>query len=385
MSVYKRKDTGRFKYDFQIGGRRFSGPLAAKTQKAAEVEALKKRLKIEEQIAEQKRTGKATLTLDMAACRFWDEVGKFHKDAQKTFVDLRRVVEHLGPNKVLDEITDADVIAMVAWRRAQTPKGKSKGTLVAPATVNRSTTEVLKKLFTRARVAWRYVFPNEPHWRAHMLKEPQARVRELKGDEEKALDAVMRSDYAPWVQFTLLTGLRRAETELKWSNVDWDAKLITTVGKGDRIVTTPITPAVAEVLQSVKGQHDEYVFTYKAMRGNPKRKTVRGQRYPITYEGGKTEWQRLVKRAGVKDFRFHDLRHTTATRLLRETGNLVLVQQALNHRDITTTARYAHVNKTEVANALQRVAEANKKSADTPEVAQPIDLPTAPAVSKTGP
>jgi integrase len=61
------------------------------------------------------------------------------------------------------------------------------------------------------------------------------------------------------------------------------------------------------------------------------------------------------------DLRFHDLRHTTATRLLRGTGNLKLVQRALNHRDIATTSRYAHVLDTEVAEALQKVAESRKK------------------------
>jgi hypothetical protein len=267
VSVYRRKETGKFRYDFEIGGRRFSGALQAATQKSAEAEAARIRVKIEAELEEVRRTGKSPLTLDVAARRYWDEVGQFHKDAQKTFVDLRRVVEYIGPSKRLDDITDADVIAMVAWRRAQKSKGK-KDTLVAPATVNRSTTEVLKKLFTRAKMAWRYTVPYEPLWRRHMLKEPQARVRELKAEEEKALDAAMRSDFASWVRFTLLTGLRSAETELRWSSVDFEAKLITTVGKGERTVTTPITPAVAEILDEIECQHHEFVFTYP-LRGQP--------------------------------------------------------------------------------------------------------------------
>ena len=68
-------------------------------------------------------------------------------------------------------------------------------------------------------------------------------------------------------------------------------------------------------------------------------------------------WRRLRKRAGVTGFRFHDFRHDLGTKLLRETGNLKLVQRALNHADLKTTSRYAHVLDEEVADALERVAK----------------------------
>jgi integrase len=72
---------------------------------------------------------------------------------------------------------------------------------------------------------------------------------------------------------------------------------------------------------------------------------VRGQRYPLTYNGTKTAWQRVRADAGLTDFR-----------LLRETGNLKLTQKALNHRDIKSTLRYAHVLDDDVADAVERVA-----------------------------
>jgi len=68
-------------------------------------------------------------------------------------------------------------------------------------------------------------------------------------------------------------------------------------------------------------------------------------------------WRRLRKRAGIKDFRIHDLRHDFATKLLRSTRNLKLVQKALNHRDITSTLRYAHVLDEEVADAMEEFAQ----------------------------
>jgi integrase len=66
------------------------------------------------------------------------------------------------------------------------------------------------------------------------------------------------------------------------------------------------------------------------------------------------DWADAVKRAKIPDFRFHDLRHTFATRLLRQTGNLKLVSRLLGHTTIDTTARYAHVLDEDLEQALER-------------------------------
>jgi integrase len=102
------------------------------------------------------------------------------------------------------------------------------------------------------------------------------------------------------------------------------------------------------------------VFTYIAKRTRNSR--VKGQRYPLTYSGVKITWRRLRKRAGVVGFRFHDFRHDVGTKLLRQTGNPKLVQKALNHADIKTTTKYAHVLTDEVAAALERLEQSRKKS-----------------------
>ena len=60
-------------------------------------------------------------------------------------------------------------------------------------------------------------------------------------------------------------------------------------------------------------------------------------------------------------FRFHDFRHDFGTKLLRATGNLKLTQKAMNHRDIRTTLRYAHVLDAEVAEALEAVQKSRTK------------------------
>ncbi|MGY4230426.1 integrase [Bradyrhizobium sp. USDA 4503] len=82
----------------------------------------------------------------------------------------------------------------------------------------------------------------------------------------------------------------------------------------------------------------------------------------MTYNGVKSAWQRLRASAGLVDFRFHDFRHDHGTKLLRLTGNLELVKKALNHTDIKSTLRYAHVLDEDVADAVKRLAQSRKKS-----------------------
>jgi integrase len=185
-------------------------------------------------------------------------------------------------------------------------------------------------------------------------------VRELVGDEGERLEAATRDDYLPFFRFAQATGLRLRECLLRWSEVDWDAGQIRKLGKGGRLVTRPITPTIQAILWPLRGHHPEFVFTFVADRDRDGR--TKGGRYPITYNGLKSHWRYLRKQAGVSDFRFHDFRHDFATKLLRETGNLKLVQKALNHANLKTTARYSHVLDDEVADAMERVAESRTKS-----------------------
>jgi integrase len=364
MSVYKHARSPYYQYDFVVDGHRFHGSTKATSKK----DALKAESDLREQrkkdAAARKKAGDAPVTLRDAANRYYLEVGQHHANFNTTFTDLKRLTGYFGDAKRLDAISDADVAALVAWRRAQTIHGRSEDKqgkplpTVSPSTVNRSTTQLMKFIFARARRTWRCDLPAEPNWRAHMLKEPRERVRELDGAEAAALDAAVRDDYAPWFEFARLSGRRRNETLIKWADVNIFAKRITTTGKGGALISTPITPAIAAILKACEGQHETHVFTYVCRR--PRKGQVKGKRYPITAEGAKTQWRRLKARAKVEDFRFHDIRHDVATKLLRATGNLKIVQRALNHADIKTTTKYAHVLDDEVAAALEQVAKSRK-------------------------
>jgi integrase len=366
MSVYRHKESPFYHFDFQVKGDRFHGSTGCTSKREAEAFERTERDRAKQQA---KLAPSAVSTkLDDVAGRYWSEIGQHHVGADTTWRDIERLIGYFGSTKMLTEITDDDVARMVAWRRGQRVTRHGKGLknaatapLIAPATVNRSTTEMLKKLFTRAK-AWGIRFEHEPNWKQHWLKEPQERVRELHADEADQLDGATRDDYRPIMEFTGASGLRMNECLLRWSEVNWSARKIEKQGKGGKRVTVPITDAIREILWPLRGHHDEMVFTYVAVRTRKPQGLVRGARYPITYNGLKSTWKRLRADAAVTDFRFHDYRHDFATKLLRDAGNLKLVQKALNHADIKTTTKYAHVLDEEVATALDRVQKSRRKS-----------------------
>lgn len=364
MSVYKHKDSPFYHFDFQYKGSRFHGSTGCTNRRDAETYERAERDRAKQFV--KATISPASTKLDDVAGRYWNEVGQHHAGADTTWRDIERLIDYFGTTKALTEIRDDDVARLVAWRRGHrvTRRGKGKrklAPLIAPATVNRSTTEVLKKLFTRAK-AWGIRFDHEPNWKQHWLREPQEIVRELRGDEADRLEDATRHDYRAIFELASASGLRLNECLLRWAEVNWDARKIEKQGKGDKRVSVPITDAVRQILWPLRGHHSEAVFTYVARRTKKAAGLIKGQRYPITYNGLKTVWKRTRAAAGVSGFRFHDFRHDFATKLLRETKNLKLVQRALNHADIKTTTKYAHVVDDEVAAGVDAMQKSRKKS-----------------------
>lgn len=351
----------QFEIEINIDGHRhrFGGSTKCTQRRDAEkVEADIKATRTAELKAA--RTAEATLPIGEVIKRYWEEVGRHHAGAGNAQRDLIRLGEYFGVERSLHTITDRDVTNLVGWRREQRvrrdPKARLKDCpLISAATVNRSTTEVLKKLFTRAKQNWGMRFAHEPVWKNHWLKEPKERVRELHPDEADKIAEVMRDDYAPFFAFVHATGMRWAveAMTLRWSQVNWGTRQIVRKGKGGEDVVVPITTQVREILWPLQGHHPEFVFTYVAQRTRPTEELVEGKRYPLTKNGVKTRWRRMRKQTGIVGFRLHDFRHDFGTKLLRETGNLKLVSRALNHASVATTAKYAHVADEDVAAALE--------------------------------
>lgn len=144
--------------------------------------------------------------------------------------------------------------------------------------------------------------------RVHKLRGAPARERYLTNEEETRLFAVLvgrRAHIRPIVVVALQTGMRQGEIlGLRWEHVDFDQKTIY-VGhtKTGRLRRIPMSEPVLVELRSLKqdASRNEHVFSYG--RTGLKLTTFRHT------------WERACKQAGISELRFHDLRHTFATRL----------------------------------------------------------------------
>lgn len=369
MSVYKDKRSPYYSYDFQREGHRFHGSTRCTTRKDAERFEAIERDRAKALLKAMKRS-RSSLQIDDVADRFWNDQAQYDSDPKATETNLARLIGYFGETKPLTEIDHAEAKKLVAWRRNHRVSRRGKRIskeqraalpLIANATVNRSATKVLQRLFTFAKAEGSQ-FESEPKWDDLLLPEPAERIRELKSEEATALDDAMREDYGPFFDFVRASGMRLREcVTLRWTEVDFGARQIVRLGKGGRRVVFPITSEVREILFPLRGHHAEFVFTYVAIVTNKRLGRVRGQRYPLTYNGTKTTWQRIRANSAVTDFRFHDFRHDFGTKLLRDSGNIRLVQKALNHADIKSTLRYAHVLDEDVAAAVERLANSRKK------------------------
>lgn len=359
MSVYRRKNKDgsfaeTYSYEFEIRGHRFSGNTGEAAERRAKVIEREKRAQALKDILNEKIKDTAPWTFDKALMTYFEEKLEGVADAstRSIFVWLQH---HIGKTPLLTDVNSAFVAKLIA-AKAKDP-GVRTGTLVSNATINRTVTEPIRRIMRYASEVHEQDVP-KISWGSLRRKEPEERVRELRNDEEVRLFDVLREDYHPPVKFCIVAGLRLEECcELKWNDVDFTNERIWIQGKGDKLASIPLAPAMREILEPLRDNHPEYVFTFVAQRStiNPhtRQKYVKGQLYPITYRGLQTTFKRHREQAGISDFRFHDLRHTAASRILRGSKNLKAVQAVLRHEDIATTMRYAHVLDDDVRSAIQ--------------------------------
>jgi integrase len=201
---------------------------------------------------------------------------------------------------------------------------------VSPASVNRELA-CLKHMFTMA-IHWGKVEEN-PVKRVKLFRENNRRLRFLSQDETKDLLNECSEHLRPIVITALNTGMRLSEIlSLTWDCVDFDLGVITVLNsKNSELRNIPLNTILTEELGRLKlHPNSEYVFARKS--GQP----------PLSI---RTAWENALKRAGIKDFRFHDLRHTFASNLVMAGADIVTVKELLGHKTVAMTMRYAHLNQ----------------------------------------
>lgn len=363
MSVYRKREGEPYTYDFQVKGHRYTGSTGCNDKRSAEKFEETERRRIKAELADGAKAvvePVKVMTIGDAAIKYFEERAQFHAnsvDAERYLLWIANTIDG-GPALSLTEVDNALVTKLVAKRRGAPTR---RGSLPANSTVNRHT-EYFRMMMVEAKTVWK-IAVQDIDWSRLMLKEREV-TTEASPELEAALMDIIRGDYAPSLRFTLLTGCRLEEVVgLKWTDVRFHSRDFTVRGKGkdglkkERVI--PMSQAIYDLLWELKDDHPEAVFSYAAKRTRDGRK--KDTRYPITYNGLKTEWTRTknrCKKAGVSlnGYRFHDNRHTAATRLVRATGNLKMVQQLLGHSDLSTAGRYAHVTTDDLRKGMDAVS-----------------------------
>lgn len=165
--------------------------------------------------------------------------------------------------------------------------------------------------------------------------------RQVRGKEPLGAFKGYTDHLMPLTLLALNTGLRRGElTQLRWSDIDLKAKRLTVragyakSGQARHIPLNTEALAVVRVLRR-RGQGDAPLFEVVSL---PK------------------SWANLTKAAKLEDFRFHDLRHTFASKLVMAGVDLNTVRELLGHGDIQMTLRYAHLAPAKLAEAVAKLA-----------------------------
>lgn len=199
------------------------------------------------------------------------------------------------------------------------------------------TKSTVDRYFAAGRAAWNYVIGVDNPWKKAGMFNPDNKITRYLSDEERnrllvACSKVSRELYE--IVFVALgTGLRKSEVlQLRRSQVDFDKQSISLIAKGSKKRLLYPADSVMRLLQDIPDNGLDYFWVDE--KGQPHAKYWR------------YSWHKALKLAGLPlEFRFHDLRHDSATRAYSMTGDIYLVQQLLGHTNISTTMRYAHLEK----------------------------------------
>jgi integrase len=180
-----------------------------------------------------------------------------------------------------------------------------------------------------------YGLTHNPVQNIRSLPENNARIRFLSDSERSSLFEACRG--SQWGKLYLLvllaitTGARKGELiNLRWKDLDFDRQTayVETTKNGEPKVL-PLTKDVIVELTRFKDQTPQLIFNSEIKTSKP-------------YEFYKL-WKKALKQAEIEDFRFHDLRHTTASYLAQSGASLLEIADVLGHKQIQMTKRYSHL------------------------------------------
>ncbi|ARD17574.1 integrase [Edwardsiella piscicida] len=352
MSIFRRGETWYASFTLP-DGKRFKQSLGTKDKRQAT--ELHDKLK-----AEAWRVSKLGecpgMTFEEACVRWLEEkANKKSLDDDKSRISFW--LKHFSGMQLKD-ISERHIYAAIQkmtnrrheenWRlmaEAATKRGKKPPEYVPKlaSTATKAThLAFIKALLRTAERDWKMLD------KAPIVKVPQPknkRIRWLEPHEAKRLIDECPEPLKSVVEFALATGLRRSNIiNLEWKQIDMQRRVAwinPEDAKAGRAIGVALNDTACRVLKKQIGNHQEWVFVYRESSTRPdgtKSPVVRKMRYDAN-----TAWRAALKRAGIEDFRFHDLRHTWASWLVQSGVPLSALQEMGGWESIEMVRRYAHL------------------------------------------
>ena len=177
-----------------------------------------------------------------------------------------------------------------------------------------------------------------------LYKEPAGRVRFITPDQVKVLLGELPPHQREYVLFALQTGLRQSNVlSLEWANINLETAhmwVLAEDSKNGDYISVPLSRQAMEVLQRQKGKHAVRVFTYNGK--------------PIATANTRA-WRAALKRAGIENFRWHDLRHTWASWHRMSGTPTHELKQLGGWKSMAMVERYAHLDSDHLSAAAARL------------------------------
>lgn len=352
MSIFRRGEIWYASYSLP-GGKRIKESLGTEDKRQAQ--ELHDKRKAE--LWRVDRLGDfPDVTFEEACLRWLEEKA----DKKSLDTDKGRIgfwLEHFEGMKIKD-ITEAKIYAAVSrmqnrkakeiWQQrvdAAARKGKDAPVFEAkPVTTSTKAKHLalMKAILRAAERDWKWLE------KAPVIKIPSVRnkrVRWLEHEEAKRLIDECPEPLKSVVKFALATGLRRSNIiNLEWQQIDMQRRVAWVNpedSKSNRAIGVALNDTACKVLRDQIGNHHKWVFVHTRAWHRPDSSltpTIRKMRVDDN-----RAWNSACKRAGIEDFRFHDLRHTWASWLIQSGVPLSVLQEMGGWESIEMVRRYAHL------------------------------------------
>ena len=307
----------------RYGGKKIQRSLETTNKKRAQIIEAKIRTEIVDGKYFEKPIGETKTFKDMMEKFMKEHAPKRTVSMQNSyFASLKHLLPYFGSSK-LSTITPKMISDYKVLRYGEGAK---------PSSINKELA-MLSKAFNLAVKEWEWLKEN-PISKVKKERENNQRDRWLSEDEEKRM--LESSSKRLWdiIVFDLHTGLRQDELlSLQWARVDLFRKtIIIQESKNGKPRTIPLNRVAFDILaEKSKIRNIKYDFVFTSRIGTK-----------INCHNLRRIFKIAVKKAGIQDIRFHDLRHTFATRLAQSGVDIYKISKLLGHQSITMTQRYAH-------------------------------------------